>query len=235
LAAAVGRVTTWSDRNGPEPDPKDFKGQEEQQARAFAMTIFTPRDDMERRAGGNFSWNTGIDYRKQLAESGRKTAVERLYQEAGLDLEKDLDTVNAAGRITALPGAVTYFRKNIALNGEIRIPVLTMADQGDDATVISNEDAYLEVVRAAGKQDLLRQTVVHRAGHCVFSSSEQIAALLALQHRIDRGAWEDSATPAELNRRAASLSLDDAKFIDYQPARFLRPCNGREKKCAGEP
>jgi predicted MFS family arabinose efflux permease len=73
-----------------------------------------------------------------------------------------------------IPASLAMMSSNLLL---FRIGAAILVAAGLSATnpVISNEEAYRAVVRAASKQDLLRQTVVHRAGHCVFSSSEQIA------------------------------------------------------------
>ena len=54
-------------------------------------------------AGGNFSWNTGVDYRRQLAASGNAQQVRALYRAAGLDLDADLGRLEAAPRIAADP------------------------------------------------------------------------------------------------------------------------------------
>ena len=54
------------------------------------MGVFVPRVDQERRAGGIYSWNTGVDYRAQLQRSGRLAFVRHFYALAGLDLERDL-------------------------------------------------------------------------------------------------------------------------------------------------
>ena len=79
----------------------------------------------------------------------------------------------------------------------------------------------------------LRQTFVHRAGHCAFTPAETIAAAQVLIKRLDTGRWDDAALkPAALNAGAQSLdsSLNaffgsDAPpaFIDFNPAPFPRP------------
>jgi hypothetical protein len=80
---------------------------------------------------------------------------------------------------------------------------------------------------------LLRQTFVHRAGHCNFTEAETIAALQALIQRLDAGTWQ-GLDPADLNSAAKRLGARlnvlfpglpvlAPAFVDYAPAPFLRP------------
>jgi hypothetical protein len=89
---------------------------------------------------------------------------------------------------------------------------------------------------------------VNRAGHVTFTPAEKIAAVLTLVHRLDVGHWENDDATA-LNAQAAALGSDlnvlasgayaflppaptpmQPAFIDFQPAPFLRPFDGR---CVG--
>lgn len=72
------------------------------------VSALPARAELEARAGSNPSWNTGVNYRKQLELSTDSREVMALYKQAGLDLNKDLDTLAAAPRITADPQAVQY-------------------------------------------------------------------------------------------------------------------------------
>ena len=78
----------------PEPAANDYVTQEanqflwEQQVDfPFAWAL---RADLEFRAGGNPSWNTGVNYRVQLAHSVDRNEVAALYAQAGLNLDSDL-------------------------------------------------------------------------------------------------------------------------------------------------
>ena len=105
LLAAAGRAASRPGRRrtAPKPAAKDFAAQAEQLRRAFAMGVFVPRTDQERRAGGITSWNTGVDYGVQLRRSGLMPLVRHFYREAGLDLDADLKRLAAAPRIAADP------------------------------------------------------------------------------------------------------------------------------------
>jgi len=196
--------------------------------------IFAFRAELEFRAGGNVSWNTGVDYRRQFARSADRKEVEALYKTAGLDLDRDLDTLNDAARISANEDAVEYLKQNIIFDGEIHIPVLTMHTTGDGLVVVENESAYDDVVDEAGNGRSLRQTFVHRAGHCAFTPAETVTAVQNLVSRLDTGKWPDLDDEA-LNAEATALGPLNIffaqgqvvptapAFVDFRPAPYLRP------------
>ncbi|TMD62481.1 MAG: hypothetical protein E6I91_15800 [Chloroflexi bacterium] len=241
LSAALADVPGWFDTGSPEPASKDFTAQEQNQFLwedkvdfAFA---FLARAELEARAGGNPSWNTGINYRKQLELSADSSEVVALYKQAGLDLNKDLNTLNTATRIAADPQAVEYLSRYITFNGDLNIPVLTMHTTGDGLVVNQDEQAYASVVRSEGDANLLRQTFVHRAGHCAFTPAETLAAFQTLIHRLDTGKWENSTNPDLMNQEAAALgptfnTLGDGPvppaFLNFEPTTFLRPFDARD-------
>src|SRR5258708_19494238 len=90
-------------------------------------------------------------------------------------------------RVAADPAAVSYLDRNISFDGQLSVPVLTMHTTGDGLVISPNEGAYANGVNAAGKGALLRQTFVHRAGHCAFTEAETVAALQVLLERLDTG------------------------------------------------
>lgn len=230
LAAALAQIPPWTVANSPQPSADDPAAQLSQIAAAFVMGVFLPRADQEKRAGGVFSWNTGVDYRRLLALSGRRAWVERWYREAGLDLDHDLAVLNATPRISATPGAVAYMRAHYAPSGELRIPMLSMHTLGDGMTVPTQQQAYDTTVRAAGDGANLAVAWVRRAGHCNFTPAEQVAALETLTDRLDAGAWRASAE--QLNQRAQRTGLGQSAFVEHRSAPFLRPCPQREA-CVG--
>jgi hypothetical protein len=159
---------------------------------------------LEFRAQGNPSSNTGVDYRAQLNRSIDQEEVSALYQRAGLSLDADLQTLQDAVRITADPEAVHYLEANIIFDGQIHIPVLTMHTNGDGLVVVQNESAYKSVVARAGDSAFLRQTFVHRAGHCAFTPAETITAVESLLFRLATGVW-GSLDADSLNATASAL------------------------------
>lgn len=236
LSAALADVPGWVDPASPEPASTDYATQEVNQLAwdnniDFLFAYFG-RQELEARSGGNFSWNTGVDYRVQLSHSIDLAEVKALYAAAGLDLNADLAKLNAAKRIAADPGAVSYVQKFITYNGQLQIPVLTMHTTGDGLVEVTDENAYASVVRSAGDNSMLRQVFVHRAGHCTFTPAETFTALQTLLHRVDTGRWQDSTNTASLNAQATSLGAGlnsaPASFINFQPDQFLRPFDIRD-------
>ena len=241
LVAALSDLPGWFDSTAAEPGPTDFaawaQAQMEWESRVDFPFEFSYRTELEQRAGGNPSWNVGVDYRHQLDVSRYRVEVTALYRAAGLDLAEDLRTLNSGPRIVSDRRAVDYLARNISFDGRLGVPVLAMHTTGDGLVIPQNESAYEDVVRAAGKQNLLRQVYVHRAGHCAFTAAETIAAIVMLVNRLDLGQWDDSElAPAELNARAAALGdeynnvagflLAAPAFIDYAPGPYPRPFSG---------
>jgi len=243
LSAALSDVPGWFDPASPEPAPHDFAAQELNQfnwdLNPDFFFSFAARAELEARAGGNFSWNTGVDYNKQLAHSIDREEVKALYKAAGLSLEDDLDTLNKTTRISADANAVNYVKRFIVYNGDIDLPVLTMHTTGDGLVQVTDEQAYASVVRSAGDNSLLREVFVHRAGHCSFTPAETATALETLIHRLNTGRWEDSTAPNIMNAEAASLgsvlNVAAPSFIEFHPATFLRPFDARPHGKEGAP
>ncbi|OLE12784.1 MAG: hypothetical protein AUG89_06810 [Acidobacteria bacterium 13_1_20CM_4_56_7] len=238
LVAALVDSPGWIEPLLPEPNPTDYATLEANQQVSLGgfdfLLYFYLRAELENRARGNPSWNTGVDYEKQLKRSVGYAEVQALYEQAGLSLEADIETLNGATRIAADPAAVSYLSQNIIFDGKIRVPILTVQGVGDDVANVQNERAYADVVRKAGNRSFLREAVVQRAAHCFFTSAETIAALQTLIRRLDTAEWRGTDARA-LNEAAAALpNLYDIlfgpgtepvrpAFRDYESAPFLRP------------
>ena len=139
LAAALGDTPGWFTPLSKEPAPGDAAAQEANQflwdTQVDFPFIFAFRAELEARAGGNPSWNTGVNYFAQLARSADLGEVIALYHAAGLSLTADLRKLNQAQRISASPSAVRYLARSIAFNGHLAVPVLTMHTTGDGLVV----------------------------------------------------------------------------------------------------
>jgi pimeloyl-ACP methyl ester carboxylesterase len=253
LVGALGDLPGWFLPLSPEPALDDFSLQEANQftwdQQVDFPFAFAFRAELEARAGGNVSWNTGVDYRKQLERSIGREQVRALYQQAGLDLDADLDTLNDTARISADPEAVHYLERNIIFDGQIHIPVLTLHTKGDGLVVVQNESAYKNVVDEAGNGEFLRRTFVERAGHCAFTPAETIAAVQKLINRLDTGRWHD-LDATELNHAAAAQGLFFNVFVildandnivaliptppaytELEPSPYLRPFDAPSRDC----
>lgn len=237
LSAALSDTPGWFNPASPEPAATDFTSQEANQFLWLSQVdfpfVFAFRAELEFRAGGNPSWNTGVNYREQLEHSRDRAEVEALYAAAGLSLDDDLKALNQATRIAADPPATEYLEHNIIFNGDLDMPVLTMHTSGDGLVAVENEQAYRQTVREAGDNRLLRQTFVHRAGHCSFTPAETVTALENLIFRLDTGHWPDLDASA-LNTEAGGLgplNVAPPAFFDFHPGRFLRPFDAFTPEC----
>lgn len=239
LAAALYDIPGWYDPTAAEAGPRVYEQQLTAQELWLSNYVlgfaFAYRADIERRAGGNPSWNTGVNYARQLERSIDRAEVKALYRTANLSLTNDLQTLARAPRSAADAKAVRYLAENIVFNGRLSIPVLTLHTTADGLVPAEAEQAYRHAITVAGKQGLLRQLYIHRAGHGNITPAEFIAALQVLNRRLDSGQWP-ATNPAAMNRAAAALgkSVNRAEnwpgspnaspaFSSYVPGSFLRP------------
>jgi dienelactone hydrolase len=191
LAAALGDTPGWFAPLSPEPAATDYAAQEANQfswdTQVDFPFIFAFRAELEARAGGNPSWNTGVNYFRDLAKSADLPEVVALYRAAGLSLGHDLQALDRATRISAVPSAMAYLARNIVFTGRLPVPVLTIHTTGDELVVPENEQAYRSAVERAGDGSLLQQIFVDRAGHCAFTPAETITAVQVLAGRLPPG------------------------------------------------
>ncbi|MFL9841696.1 alpha/beta hydrolase [Sphingomonas sp. ST-64] len=209
LAGVLAGIPNWTSRDKPQPAATDYAAQGEEIARSFVMGVYLPRTDQEQRAGGPFSWNTGIDYRAQLDRSGRRAMVAALYRDAGLALDTDLATLNAGKRIAADPKAVAYMRAHYTPNARPLVPLVAVQTIGDGLTPPALQRGYAEAARGD-----VKSLYVDGAGHCSFDTATVLATIRYLDTRIATGKWPQ--TPAA--------------FVPHTPAPMLRPC-WRGGKC----
>ncbi|MGA7559104.1 MAG: hypothetical protein WCF61_05920 [Terriglobales bacterium] len=238
LVAALADVPGWYDPASQEPPKKDYTDQQANQFEWLANVdfafSFAFRAELEARAGGNPSFNTGVDYATQLMGSADYFEVKELYKAAKLNLDDDLAALAAAPRISADPGALTYLSDYIIYNGQLPFPVLTMHTVGDGLVPVEEENAYATVVDEAKDFAELKQTYIHRAGHCEFTPAETITALQTLELRLSSGKWKD-LTPKDLNKEANALGSTynvleingqlvntPPEFVTFKPEQFLR-------------
>jgi pimeloyl-ACP methyl ester carboxylesterase len=211
LAGALFNLPDWYEEGTRRPAREDYAQRQENQFRALQFQlafIFGFRSDLEQRAGGNPSWNVGVDYKRMLTRSGGRDLAHALYRQAALDLRADLRLLERAPRVRSDPAAARYLIRNVVFDGRIRAPVLTVHTTADGLVVSPHEAAYRDAVRRAGRARLLEQLYVDRPGHCSFTEDETLTALDVLLARLDRGRW-----PAD----------PGSAFAAYEPPPFLRP------------
>jgi hypothetical protein len=174
----------------------------------FAVFQSAVRADMENRVGGAFSWNTGVSYVTlfQRLDPRWKAEVEALYKNSGASLEADLTTLNAGTRIAPDNPAAIAQMDTFAQRGDPQMPILTMHTTGDNIVFNSEEPIYYARTKANHDGALLRQTYVSAPGHCNFSASEQVSALLTMNDRLATGSWP-ATSPAAIRPARRRLTL----------------------------
>lgn len=230
LAAAFDQAPIWSIRNSPQPGPADYDRQMENVVSSFAGGFpHRVRYLNEAMAGGNFSWNHGVNYREQLERSGSIELVRHAYAKAGASLDADLDALATAPRIAADPAAVAKAERNGGYTGKLRGPVLLVKTIGDPYDPPSAEMAYEDLVRKAGTQELVRTVYVNRPGHATQTVVEKIAAFQTLIERLDTGRWASARElPGRMNtiaaeiRRETTPDLGESTFVYHRPAMASR-------------
>jgi len=223
LAAAYLNLADWAPGQLP-PARGDFADQEQQQyawlAQGLLSFIIPARWSVEQSAGGNTSWNKGVDYAGLLHKSAHVKQVEALYRDAGLNLRTDLNRLTRGADISAAPAAVARLERTSTAGQALAVPLLDLHTTADQLVPVEQESAFAGRVRAAGDSRLLRQAYVARQSHCNFTTAEVVAGLHAVEHRLDTRHWGDSATAAQLQHSADELGLDGAAFTDYRPSRL---------------
>jgi pimeloyl-ACP methyl ester carboxylesterase len=221
LAAAYLNLPTWASGED-RPAAGDWEEQQAQQyswlARGILNRVVPARFHIEKALGGNNSGNRGIDYARLLSTSQHAPLVKALYREAGLDLRADLANLTAHAKIKAEPSAVAAGERTSSAGQGLAVPLLDIHTTADDLVPVEQENRFADRVRASGDGSLLRQAYVERQGHCSFTVAETVAALHALESRVDSGRWGAAATPGALQTAATALGLDGAAYVPYRPA-----------------
>lgn len=163
-----------------------------------------------------------VDSAERAVVALRDNLIDQLRTSGAAGVTAELDSVNAA---LSLIVGLEY-----PMGGLQR-------DMLKQARLVLNEDgqAYASII---DEPSLLRQTFVHRAGHCAFTPAETIAAFNALVNRLDSGQWA-GPSPWALDAAAQGLGPDlnvffagtssgivtvptAPAFVSFTPSVFLR-------------
>jgi hypothetical protein len=215
LGTALLNMPTWSSTQ--DAPPTDAAGIAQAQYEWLVSTlpfIMPARYFIELSAGGNASWNAGVDYTALLARSPYRSTVEALYRRAGLDLRADLADLTRHASVRADRPALASLARSSTLTGRLDVPTLTVHTLYDQLAPVEFENRYAQQARGP----LLRQAFVARRGHCSFTVSELVASVQAAEHRAVTGRWDGRATTRGLQEAALRLGLGDAPaFVDFRP------------------
>jgi hypothetical protein len=221
LAAALLNEPTWFSGAAP-PAPGDYAAQEQQQDAELSNFVLpfivSARYQIELAAGGNSSFTKGVDYARELRRSSFLPEVRSLYRTAGLNLDADLTTLTRNASITADPGAIATLARTSMVSGHLSAPELDIHTIDDQLVPVEQENWYRQRLTRAGSSPLFRQAFVDTTGHCNFQPAGYVAALRALEHRLDTGRWGDVVQPDALNTAASATGLGAfAPYIPFNP------------------
>ena len=217
LANAVGDIPGWVDSLNPRPSDPDEQVIHQYLNLRYQIggSLFGyPKAQAESLLGGNPSWNVGVDYARQLANSSQRDEVLELYRRAGLDLDADLATLAAVPRIAPDLRATARLAADTTLLGLVSVPTLVLHSTGDGTDIVAAAGWYADAARRLHRDGDLRVSYVDRANHCFFTAAEELAALGALFTRLDTGRWGDTS-PAALNAVANSYPDDYRTMWSY--------------------
>jgi hypothetical protein len=224
LAAVMAQYPGWGSVVNPQvprPDPNDPIAVQNALMRVAidgSVIAITARPQWDNPAG-LMSWNVGIDYRDfyNHASPIDKQTVRDLYIKAGLDpeldVQADLDRINAFPGILATQNAVNYWRQRTH-TGIIGVPMLQAHDIGDARTPASNVSGYEDSVKKAGKSPLYRKAFIDVPGHCTFNNAEMVSLVETMVRRIETGRWANITSPENLNALGRTFGLGEPRFID---------------------
>jgi pimeloyl-ACP methyl ester carboxylesterase len=218
LVAALGDLPGWAGAGTPRPSgPAGREAADHTVLRDQLVDLMVSgRAELIQRAGGNPASTSGA---ARFRDAPRQDDVARLYAVAGLDLTADLARLDNAPPVTADPAARAYVARFSTPTGDLHgRPVLTLHTTGDGLAVPSHESAYAAVVHDGG----LAQAFVERAGHCVFSTGELVAAVEELADRVHTGR-SGPADPAALAARARALGPELNVHVDEDGALPVEP------------
>lgn len=228
------------------PNIYDYLGQEQGQYQDYFTGgpfsaigfIITAREQLEAAAGGESAGTVGVDFAPLLHHSSYYPKVRALYNEAGLSLSNDLNTLQQNANIRPNPAAYRWLEQTSLPTGQLQVPELDLKTISDQLEPVQQERYYEQLVRRAGDSNLLSQAFVQAQGHCNFTPAELVAGVQALANRVTTGSWSGVTAAAQLNLAADSLpsALGGGAFIPFWPewltgalsplGQFIRPLTG---------
>ncbi len=228
LAMAFLNVSPWG--GATIPNIYDFVGQEQGQyddyftggpASAISF-IVTAREQLEAAAGGEGAGTVGVNFSRLLHESSYYPEVKALYNEAGLSLKSDLETLAQNADLRPDEAAYRWLSRTSVPTGHLQVPELDLKTISDQLVPVQQERYYHTLVVRAGDSRLLRQAFVEAQGHCNFTPAELVAGVQALASRVTTNSWGNVATAAALNADADGLgsSLGGGAFIPFWPEKL---------------
>nr|WP_246136323.1 hypothetical protein [Leekyejoonella antrihumi] len=222
------------------PSRHDYEQQELQQAAALPgrlSVVIGGRSFIEAAAGGNASWNVGVDYGTLINRSSDRGEVTALYRAAGLNLKSDIGNLNGHETIRPSIPALKSLQHTSTVTGHLDVPELDLHTISDTLAPIAYENYYRGLVQKAGDGSLLRQAYVQSIGHCNFSASELVAGVHTVRARVERGRWGASTLPGggstRLPRPPGSAPAGSSTS-SHRPLSTPGPTGAEARRAAGD-
>jgi hypothetical protein len=236
LSFAFLNVSPWG--AATQPGIYDFAAQQLGQYDDYSSGLFgspvTPiafivegRDQIEAAAGGEGSGTVGVNFAKLLEHSSYYPEVKALYDDAGLSLHSDLQTLAQNANLKPDRAAYRWLAQTSVPNGHLQVPELDLKTISDPLIPVQQENYYAGLVSRAPDSSLLRQAFVQAQGHCNFTPAELVAGVQTLATRVQTGSWGSLATSGALNTAADALpaKLGDGAFIPFWPEKLTGATN----------
>jgi pimeloyl-ACP methyl ester carboxylesterase len=150
---------------------------------SFAVGV---RAELEHRAGGPVAGNLGRSYSLSQAD------IDEIQAMYNVDVKPFLAEMNTL-KFAAAPNARNYVEHYVDPTGRITRPVITLHSSGDALAIPGHESEYFEVVKEAGRLDLLVQKYTNGPYHCAFTPAQDIAAVDAMMYWLDSGSRPDDS------------------------------------------
>ncbi|MFI5622439.1 alpha/beta hydrolase family protein [Nocardioides sp. NPDC051685] len=200
-------------------DPEELAAAQAELVRSTLPEVIRRRSAIVNAAGGDSGWTAGVDYQHLLRQSAQQDQVQALYRGAGLNLGADLRRLTETADIEPDPAGLSWMSRTSVPTGDLQVPVLATHTLVDVLAPVEYQEEYAETIREAGRSSLLRQAYVDAVGHCAFNVAENLAAVEAVEHRLDTGRWGIAATAEALD--AAAEEHGEGRYVRFRPAEFV--------------
>ncbi|MBP2676565.1 MAG: hypothetical protein H6Q84_3405 [Deltaproteobacteria bacterium] len=144
----------------------------------FAVT--DARVEIEKRAGGFVYGNAGLNYELTPEEKGYLAGL-------GVNADQLLYQMNSNATISPAKPQERYMEKYFEPTGDLLMPVLSVHSKIDHLYPAHFETRLLDKVQSVDSEDLFLQVYTEEFGHCTFTPEQQLGAVVAMEHWLDKG------------------------------------------------
>jgi chitodextrinase len=162
--------------------------------------------------------NVGADYHEywELTDPIYQDVTRSLYATAGLDLNAELDAVDAAPRVAFDDAGVQeqLTSQVESPRGLPEVPLFRVDNIGDQTFGPQAHQTHNDMVRNNGRSELYRTALVDNGGHCHNHPEQERAAIDVMMERLETGVWP-ATDAAAMNARVPEAAEDDRVYIEY--------------------